>query len=335
MKEKVRELWEICFEDEKAFVDLYFSRRYSDRINLAAEENGFLTAALQMIPYQMTYYRKLLPVSYISGACTHPAYRSKGLMKELLARSHRRMYEESVVVSTLIPAEPWLFDYYSKAGYTPAFYYKTLRLNAEDSQDSHSLGIEKYGTGKPEVYTCFDRMLSERNCCIQHSEEDFETILAALHLSGGELYVARRKEQIEGMVFCIPDGETLYVSEWIIQSGIAPGPMLRAIARAAGCTEIVYKIGKERQGSPKGMARIIRAESALRHYAEAHPDSNLTIRLSDEQLPPNNGCYVLKDGTCTKSSTGGDPGPVREMNIRQLSEFFFRNEPASMSLMLD
>ena len=30
-----------------------------------------------------------VPVAYISGACTHPAYRERGVMRKLLAQAHQ------------------------------------------------------------------------------------------------------------------------------------------------------------------------------------------------------------------------------------------------------
>ena len=84
IKEQVKALWKLCFEDTEEFVDLYFRMRYTDRINHVIEEGGKVIAALQTIPYPMTYGGELLPVSYISGACTHPDYRNQGSMRKLL-----------------------------------------------------------------------------------------------------------------------------------------------------------------------------------------------------------------------------------------------------------
>lgn len=335
MKEAVRKLWELCFGDDPAFVDLYFSRRYSDEVNVAAGENENVIAALQMIPYEMTYYGKFLPVSYISGACTHPDYRSKGVMKELLAESHRRMYENGVIFSILIPAGAGLFDYYSKAGYFPAFSDRIVRTKVGSPAGNDPVKFEKYESDPSGVYSFFERKMAERNCCIQHSETDFSIILDDLHLSKGDLYVVRREKRIEGLAFCIPFEKTLYVTECLTGPALTPETMLSGIARETGCMEIVCKIRPERNGTPKGMARIIHAEAALRHYAGAHPDKSLIIRLSDDQLSQNNGLYVLKNGMCYKASGDVLPESATELNAGQLSELFFRNERAFMSLMLD
>lgn len=121
IKEQVKSLWKLCFDDSEAFIELYFRLRYNNEVNLAIQSGEEVIAALQMLPYPMTFCNKIVPTSYISGACTHPDYRAKGVMRELLSQSFARMLRNGVLFSTLIPAEPWLFGYYAKTGYTPAF----------------------------------------------------------------------------------------------------------------------------------------------------------------------------------------------------------------------
>ena len=81
----------------------------------------------------MTYGGRMLPASYISGACTDEAYRRRGLMGELLCQTHRNMMAENAVFSFLIPATPELFTYYAKFGYTPCFRFgwMTVKVGVE------------------------------------------------------------------------------------------------------------------------------------------------------------------------------------------------------------
>ena len=100
MREQVKALWKLCFpEDSDDFVELYFSSRYTDDINSAIVEDGRVLSALQRIPYPMLYMDKVIPVSYISGACTHPDFRSRGMMSRLLDEAHRKMYADGKYLS--------------------------------------------------------------------------------------------------------------------------------------------------------------------------------------------------------------------------------------------
>ena len=81
MRERVKELWKRCFNDSKEFIELYFRLRYNNEVNLAIESGEEVIAALQMIPYPMTYAGSIVSSSYISGACTHPDFRNRGVMR--------------------------------------------------------------------------------------------------------------------------------------------------------------------------------------------------------------------------------------------------------------
>ena len=109
-KEEVMNLWRICFNDTEEFLRLYFERRYNDADTAVFRENGRIVSALQMLPYPMTWYGKTVMTSYISGACTHPSFRSGGLMRKLLAEAFLSMKSRKTAFSILIPQEPRLYD---------------------------------------------------------------------------------------------------------------------------------------------------------------------------------------------------------------------------------
>ena len=117
IREKVKNLWKLCFNDSEEFTELYFRLRYNNDINIAIQSGEEVIAALQMLPYPMTFEGEDIHTAYISGACTHPDYRNRGVMHELLSQAFARMLHNNVALSTLIPAEPWLFDYYARSGY--------------------------------------------------------------------------------------------------------------------------------------------------------------------------------------------------------------------------
>lgn len=123
IREKVKNLWKLCFNDSEEFTELYFRLRYNNDINIAIQSGEEVIAALQMLPYPMTFEGEDIHTAYISGACTHPDYRNRGVMHELLSQAFARMLHNNVALSTLIPAEPWLFDYYARSGYAPVFRY--------------------------------------------------------------------------------------------------------------------------------------------------------------------------------------------------------------------
>lgn len=185
IKEQVKSLWKLCFDDSEAFIELYFRLRYNNEVNLAIQSGEEVIAALQMLPYPMTFCNKIVPTSYISGACTHPDYRAKGVMRELLSQSFARMLRNGVLFSTLIPAEPWLFGYYAKTGYTPAFRisHKVFSLSELTIDPEPDTMIEETTEYQEDYYQYLTGKLSERACCLQHTPTDFKVVLADLALT--------------------------------------------------------------------------------------------------------------------------------------------------------
>ena len=126
LKEGTINLWRICFNDTEEFIRFYFERKYKDENTIGIEENGQIVSVLQMLPYTMTWNQQEVPVSYISGASTHPDARNKGLMQKLLTEAFFTMKNQKFIFSILIPQEDWLYDYYSQAGYVPVHIRKLL-----------------------------------------------------------------------------------------------------------------------------------------------------------------------------------------------------------------
>ena len=84
IREKVKNLWKLCFNDSEEFTELYFRLRYNNDINIAIQSGEEVIAALQMLPYPMTFEGEDIHTAYISGSCTHPDYRNRGVLPELI-----------------------------------------------------------------------------------------------------------------------------------------------------------------------------------------------------------------------------------------------------------
>ena len=67
IREKVKNLWKLCFNDSEEFTELYFRLRYNNDINIAIQSGEEVIAALQMLPYPMTFEGEDIHTAYISG----------------------------------------------------------------------------------------------------------------------------------------------------------------------------------------------------------------------------------------------------------------------------
>lgn len=348
MKEKIRSLWKLSFNDSEDFLNLYFDKRYKDDITMVIQEGEDVVASLQMIPYPMTFLNDVIPTSYISGACTYPSYRNKGVMKELLHNTFKKKYTDNILVSTLIPAEKWLFDYYRKFDYTAVFDYSTEIFDISPSTSSGEVMVEE-SKGSKEVYEYFNKKMMERPCCIQHTFEDFEIILADLSLGGGKLFIAKKASEIAGVAFCVKEESSTKIKELFAEDTDVRNMLLKEIAGKMNSDHIICIVppipNSEKQ---LGMARVINAEKMLQLFAAKHKDLSCEIKITDNILKENEGYYHLSDGICERIVTLKEEF-YYDITIYQLGNILFgktddslpeifrsvENHKPYMSLMLD
>lgn len=336
MKEKVKALWKLCFNDSEEFTEMYFRMRYNNEVNIAIQSGDEVISALQMIPYPMTFCGTLIQTSYISGACTHPDYRGKGAMKELLSQSFVQMMHNSYALSTLIPAEPWLFDYYAGMGYAPIFRYSKKEIPLQDASFKSNIFVKKMTVEQEKAYLYLNRKMMERPCCIQHTPLDFNVILADLNISKGAVYIAIDKEEITGMAFIYPKGHGLQVNELFAENHEIEKALIHQILSETGTDRLKLLSPPEVVGKQEvlGMARIIDAKGILQLYAAFYPEVEMNIVLTDAQLSANNGYYYLCNGKCMFSKERL-PGGHQQLTISELSEKIISPMQPYMSLMLN
>ncbi len=336
IKEQVKALWKLCFEDSEEFVEMYFKLRYKNEVNVAIQSGDEVISALQMLPYPMTFCGEMVQTSYISGACTHPDFRSKGVMRELLSQSFAQMLRNGIQFSTLIPAEPSLFDYYKRMGYATVFQYSVKEMTLPEFIPSKEIAVNVVSKPQDEVYSYLNKKLSERPCCIQHSAEDFQVIMADLPISGGNLFVAKQANEIWGIAIIYKRENCIIINELLAEDKDTEYSLLFAIKQYTGCNHIIQLLppDKELPQHSLGMARIINAKEVLQIYASAFPEDDMQLEVSDKQLSVNNGYYYLSDGKC-RYSAERLPGAHIQTNISELTEKILKKLNPYMSLMLN
>lgn len=236
-RQKTAALWKACFDDTDEYIQFYFDRKYRDENTLLHEENGQAIAALQMLPYPMNWAGTTLRASYISGACTLPEARNRGIMTRLLAEAFLTMARRSIDLTFLIPAEPWLYGYYGKTGYAPVFEYTPETFTpAVPTPTTATLDIPAAysDTLANSCYPYFDREMQKRPDSIQHPFDDFSTVLRDLYASGGRLLVAKSKEDssgLTGLAFALPEENHVRISELLGNTPEIRAQLLHAASR--------------------------------------------------------------------------------------------------------
>ncbi|MFL1683273.1 MULTISPECIES: enhanced intracellular survival protein Eis [Bacteroidales] len=321
IKEKVRDLWQNCFDDSEDFMNLYFSTKYSDENTLVKVEGGLVLSALQMLPYTMTCWGKEVRTSYISGASTRLEYRGRGLMKTLLSESFQVMRNRKIPLSILIPAEDWLYEYYQRMGYVSVF------RRIEDIYTDLPAFLPVYEEHTvDELFTYFSTHMRERACCVQHSFDDFKVILEDFRLAGGKVVsISGLNNDIRGMAFAVPWSGRVIVKEWIYDDeeaklellctvgGIFPNMEIHCFSPVTKDSSVSYVMG---------MLRIIDVYSLLSFYASSHPKASFCYRIKDAFVSENNGLFTVNNGICIHQPALSY-NSVKEINVFDLANLLF------------
>ena len=258
------------------------------------------------------------------------------VFRQLLSQAFARMLPNGIFFSTLIPANPWLFDYYARIGYAPVFQYSTKEIILPEFIPSKEIKVDIVSEYKEEVYSYLNKKLAERPCCIQHTTEDFEVIMADLAISNGILLVAKLNNEINGIAIVYKRDESVIINELLVETKDAEHSLLFHLKQHTGCNRMIQLLppDKKQPQQALGMARIINAKEVLQLYAATFPEDEMQIEVSDKQLSVNNGYYYLCKGKCMYS-TERLPGAHIQMNITELTNRILQPLNPYMSLMLN
>ena len=310
-KPQLIDLWRTSFDDSEEFIKLFFDRVYKKENALFIKKDGKIVSALQMLPYVMTYYGTEISVNYIYAACTLPSERGQGLMRQLIQDAFKVMESRKVALTVIIPADPWLFDYYRDLGYTEAFDYseETYIRPFETAWEQGVLVVPPEVPSMESLYKFFNKKQRERTCYVLHDYDDFVTILRDLQMSGGQMLTALNiQDEPIGMIFFYPAGDHIYVKELMYDNDHIKKLLLQEATTQNKVEKAVYRTPFTGPGTfPLGMARVLDRDRLIHHWASTHENSVLNI------------------------------GELKEMDTQSLTRLLlnYQSREAYMSLMLD
>ena len=317
-KPDVINIWHTCFpEDSDSFLKYYFTNRYKNAYTIVCIFDDKVVACLQMLPFNFSFYNNNVRSAYISGAATLPEYRNMGIMKSLLRFSFNIMLHNSTVMSTLIPAEDWLVNFYDSLGYSmtfqhfvaPAYSYNFLHAKPNDFPHAKPNEILHAKLADiPNLYFFYNQHFVNINLCVQKSYYDFRMIVEECIIDGGEVLYTVENNVINSLCFVIPNviERSVWIKDLIANDNFIIKNIIEYVLNSypdcniqlsTHCDDNITHMFK---GSilDKGMARIIDAKTLLSLYAKSHPDLNFTISVNDSNIPENNCSFKINNSFC-------------------------------------
>ena len=261
-------LWKKSFYDEN-FANWYFEKLYSEKETLVYIQDNRIVAMLARIPFEI---KDLGEVTYIYGACTHPDYRNKGIMKKLLLFSEKLDIEQNKAAIILIPENDSLFEFYKKCGFSE-YFYKYLREGYEEDNNLEvnnnllisnnndesrinsrflNADFQNVTEMKPEfnkiIYKITDlyKTININNMEVIRDTSYYERLIDMYNKNGGKMYVAYNEEEIYGYTFGYED-DGYEVTEFVYKDLDAREFIINKLKELYK----TYKILNELQGNSK------------------------------------------------------------------------------------
>ena len=283
MKQQIIDLWKVSFGDSDEFIQLYFDRVYKEENTLVIKKDGRVVSALQILPYEMTYFRAMIPVGYICGVCTAPSERGKGLMNQLMIKALEEMRGRGYALAVLIPATPGLFDLYRRFGFENVFDYGLEEVTCEKHlRGTQMTRIGRIGADHQKIFAYYRLKQCEREYCVLHSEEQFETIRQDWMLGRGEIWVALEDEQPVGLAFSIlRNKDTVSIREIMYENADVKNTLVQFVLNHYQLSNAILRIPPTPTNFiPYGMARVIDLEmmnELLLKYEQRQAYMNLML----------------------------------------------------------
>lgn len=128
-----RELWQLAFGDDGAYVDNFYQRYYRPERVLVLEEEGVVRSMTAW--FDTTF---LIPgkgscrAAYLYAVATHPDCRGRGLAAKLLADADEYFCSLCIPAVTTVPAEPSLHNFFGANGFRECFRHVVGTLAPEE-----------------------------------------------------------------------------------------------------------------------------------------------------------------------------------------------------------
>lgn len=340
-----RVLWELSFQDDAAFLDLYFGKLVkANEIYLLEEEPHKAIAHIHADQFALHLYDSERVgvqgvATYISGACTHPKHRGKGAMQQLMQAVLCEEAERGHLLCMLIPADQDLRSYYQKH-----FGFETRSYAYTTESELLAVGSTYRKTNNiiEDCHTPIDVLYNGergiRLIGVWHSREDWAGIVEQYqqtkHTWLRTIPSASNQNDIDALALGRTEKDGIYIDA-LVGDDTNKRKLIEIIRNESAQKPLIFALPHRAEGNvriaPRGMVRPANCPRLMNLYAHMHPKEVHSFSLSDEIIPSNTGYYELKNGQCVFIA-----GEIQLERLITLHTFIHRFVPElSMQLMND
>lgn len=340
-KEEFGKIFSASFREDPVWTRWMLENVYDDANLSTVEVDGRAVSVLLTSSRGLSYMGSLLRAAYLWCVATSPAERHKGYAAALLRDVLAAQAAAGYAVATLIPAESYLYDFYSRFGFSDVFLVDEQRYTSV-----HEFVMpDEYVPVEP-VYDMFSALERGYDCAVLHDRRDFTQLMQSAEIDGSVAVAVSGPEGSCAMAFATAD-DSVHVRALHATDSVAAEAALALTRAETGPHPVIVDTFPQpgrRRLSRRGMLRILDVEAMLGALAASGREIKpQVIHVSDSLVEANNGWFRLSPGQVRRTS------PERadlDVNVGVLASILF-NDPAIgdifglpsvrpvMSLMLD
>lgn len=306
---------------------------------MLAEEGSKAIGHLQFPELALSLGEETLPAGYVVAVCTHPDYRGNGIMRPLLHEALRREKARGDVASVLLPAEDWLFRYYTSVGGYAPIVNRARSRRLEDALREEDPAV----TASSLVDYLLEVEASQQTPSLLHSRAFWEVITQDFEQEEELALQIHRTESglIDGALFLVK-GE----SELLVQALYGMRPVREALlteVTGESNLPLTYLLRPNGGGilEARAMMRVLDAPRFLEALVKYYPELTISFTYRDELFPENDGDYLISAGKVERlpRDEEGESAPKKCLSpaelIAALSDALGRPLACSMRLLFE
>jgi predicted acetyltransferase len=198
-KEEMAQLWQLCFGDPADYISHFFEHRFEPSQTLVSVLDQRIVSVVHMLPASICLGGRETPAQYIYAVCTHPDYRKRGIMEQMMASACDRAAAAGQRFSTLLPASDPLYDYYGRLSYMEYFKIRRVDCLMGELKSQGDPDFRLLDAAPERVYRIRTALLGKREGSLLWDEAAVAFAVSAIQAAGGQVKCFEYQHQ-EGYV---------------------------------------------------------------------------------------------------------------------------------------
>lgn len=276
--EQMKNIWEICFGDEREYIDFYYKKGYKPGNTLVGvdTEEDRVVSMMTLLPVLMYTEANIYKGDYLYAVATLPEYRGQGIMRRLEEEALRISKNRGSKFMTLVPAEEPLFGMYEKLGYRTWSHLGYQRFSVSDYDSEHSVTNLTELT-RDYFLTLRQLYLNSLKCMIEFDGNAQSYFYEEMKQTGCEAMAVQNKFG-HGYIVYYLEKKRLYIKEAGLRYDCFAAA-LQEIGRQLGVKQVFVRShlgwNEEMETRPYGMIRFL--DSNMRLNPKQPPYMNMML----------------------------------------------------------